>query len=126
MRAVISGCAKAAKSSDARDKYFLASVRESDSSSAKAFQSEIPSLEAARAALAATISQLVDALPKLGSCGGVALPRQRVVQGSAQLRKKSTAHVGDSTQVAGSEQEDLNLLLKEARKAVISMRSALA
>ena len=126
MRAVVAECAKAAKSVDARDKYFFSSVGESDMASAKAFQSEVPSLNAAAAALAATISQLVDALPKLGACANVSLARQRFVHSSTQMRKISFKLGGDPIRSVGPGQDDLDALLNEARSAVLSMRGALA
>ena len=60
LRAVVSDCGKASKSSDARDKYFLSAASEFDDSPAKAFRSELPALEAARAALAASVAELGD------------------------------------------------------------------
>ena len=46
LRTVFDNCAAAAKSTDARDKYFLTHVGQSDLSPLKALQSEVPALEA--------------------------------------------------------------------------------
>ena len=126
LRAVVSDCAKAAKSFDARDKYFLSSASETDVSPAKAVRSEMPSLEAAKAALAATVSELVDALPRLEICGVHNLSRQRTLQNAMQTRRQAIARVGDATLPGVVDIDDLNVLLIEARAAIISIRSALA
>ena len=126
LRAVVSDCAKAAKSSDARDKYFLSSVSEADLSPAKAVRSEMPSLEAAKAALAATISELVDAIPKLEICGVQSLSRQRIMQNAMQTREQTRARIGHATLPSVFDVDDLDGLLIQARAAVISIRSALA
>ena len=126
LRAVVSDCAKAAKSSDARDKYFLSSASEADVSPATAVRSEMPSLEAAKAALAATVSELVDALPRLHICGVHTLSRQHTMQNAMQTRTQTIARVGDATLPGLVDLDDLNVLLIEARAAVISIRSALA
>merc|ERR1712066_668518 len=99
-----------AKSFDARDKYFLSSASETDVSPAKAVRSEMPSLEAAKAALAATISELVDALPRLEICGVRNLSRQRTLQNAMQTRRQAIARVGDAGVV---DIDDLNVLLME-------------
>ena len=61
-------CAIAAKSIDARDKYFLSYVAEFDPSPAKALRSELPLLEAAKASLTTAVSDLADVMPQLSSC----------------------------------------------------------
>merc|ERR1711907_694431 len=69
---VLEDCAAAAKSDDARDKYFATYVGEFASCSSKTLRSELPSLEAARASVAAVTSELSEVLPKLSSCRGAA------------------------------------------------------
>merc|ERR1712048_1162498 len=64
MQSVVAACGTAAKSGDARDKYFQSYVGEAGI----CLRSEVPSLEAARASVASTVSELVDVLPKLASC----------------------------------------------------------
>lgn len=68
LQAVVDRCAIAAKSIDARDKYFLAHVGEFDPSPAKALRSELPLLEAAKASLTTAVSDLADVMPQLSSC----------------------------------------------------------
>lgn len=126
LRAVVSDCGKASKSSDARDKYFLATASEFDESPAKSFRSELPALESARAALAASIAELSDALPKLDSCGMHALPRQRAFQNLGQLRKQVVARGSSASSSSAVDTEDLDVLLRTARSTIVSIRGALA
>merc|ERR1711977_262668 len=72
LRSIVEECGAAAKSTDARDKYFATYVSEFAPCSSKALRSELPSLEAARASVASVVSELADVLPKLGSCRGAA------------------------------------------------------
>merc|ERR1712036_78638 len=72
LQSIVEDCAAAAKSNDARDKYFATYVGEFASCSSKALRSELPSLEAARASVAAVTSELSEVLPKLSSCRGAA------------------------------------------------------
>ena len=125
LRAVVSDCGKAAKSADARDKYFLTAANEFDESPAKSFRSESPALESARAALAASIAELSDALPKLESCGVHALPRQHAAQ-KLGLRKQVAARASSATSPSVVDTEDLDMLLKAARSTIVSIRGALA
>jgi len=126
LRAIVSECGKASKSSDARDKYFLSAANEFDDAPAKAFRSELPSLEAARAALAASISELGDALPKLASCGAHSLSRMHYSQNSTQLHKQVISRVGSVSPLSAVDAQDLNLLLTAARTTIVSIRGALA
>ena len=126
LRAVVSDCGKASKSADARDKYFLSAATEFDESPAKAFRSELPGLEAARAALAASIAELVDALPQLENCGAHAFSRQRVSQGSRQLQQHVIGRNARALDSGTVDVEDLNMLLTAARSTIVGIRGALA
>ena len=126
LRAVVSDCGKAAKSADARDKYFLTTANEFDESPAKSFRSELPALESARAALAASIAELSDALPKLESCGIHAFPRQLAAQKLGRLRKQVAARGSSAASPSAVDTEDLDMLLKAARSTIVSIRGALA
>ena len=126
LRAVLSECGRAAKSSDARDKYFLSSVSEVDLAPGRALRSELPALDAAQAALSATISELVDALPKLEMCGAHGFSRQRAAGNGTHVRQQILARVRGVAAPSGVDTDNLDSLLTAARAAVISMRSALA
>ena len=126
LRAVFSDCGKASKSADARDKYFLSAATEFDESPAKAFRSELPALEAARAALAASIAELVDALPQLENCGGHAFSRQRVSQGFRQLQQHVMGRNARALDSGTVDVQDLNSLLTVARSTIVGIRGALA
>ena len=68
LRAVADNCAAAAKSKDARDKYFASFVSEFDPASSQALQSELPLLTDARAALIAAVSEVMSRIPKASMC----------------------------------------------------------
>ena len=58
----------AAKSSDARDKYFAVAVGSFDPSSGVALRSELPALDSAGAAVAAAVTELAEAVPDARAC----------------------------------------------------------
>ena len=126
MSAVLSDCGVAAKSSDARDKYFLSYVAASEPAPASALRSELPALEAAQASLSATISELADILPRVGACGGLAANA-----GLIRLRQSSEALVSSTrAEHAGQrstfDQDALENLLQEARASIVGVRKVLA
>jgi hypothetical protein len=134
---IIEDCSVAAKSSDARDKYFETFVGESESSSSDALRSELPSLQAAQASVASVVADLQDILPKIKSCHGAAAFMRS--EGTAQIVSQPTMrammHTGSSQQSSVMAQyvENENAvgtngaraLLKEARRIIIEARSAL-
>ena len=126
LRSVVSDCAKAAKSSDARDKYFLSYVGEFNPSASKSLRSELPALEAARASLEATVSELVDAIPQLNVCRPEALAsisaRDSLPAGQ-DLRSSAKQAEGERK---GFAVDELNSLLAEARSSILNVRGALA
>ena len=86
----------------------------------------MPALDAARAALSATISELGDALPKLEMCGAHGFSRQRAAGNGTHARQQILARVRGVAAPSGVDTDNLDSLLTAARAAVISMRSALA
>merc|ERR1712166_110154 len=72
LRSIVEDCALAAKSADARDKYFETFVGGAAPGASKALRSELPSLEAARASVATVVSELRRVLPQISSCRGAA------------------------------------------------------
>jgi hypothetical protein len=93
LRSIVEDCALAAKSADARDKYFETYVGAAAPGASKALRSELPSLEAwpcfhatlcgsmcvcvcrcqaARASVATVVSELGRVLPQISSCRGAA------------------------------------------------------
>ena len=126
LRSVVSDCAKAAKSSDARDKYFLSYVGDFNPSASKSLRSELPALEAARASLEATVSELVDAIPQLNVCRPEALAsisaRESLPAGQAF---RSFANLAEGER-KGFAVDELNALLAEARSCIMNVRGVLA
>merc|ERR1712187_861391 len=68
LQAVADNCAEAARSKDARDKYFASFVSEFDPASSQALQSELPLLTDAKAALGAAVSEVMRRIPKASMC----------------------------------------------------------
>ena len=67
----VESCTAAALSTDARDKYFLSYVGEgSDPCPSKQLRTAVPSLDAARTALAASTAKLAERVSSIGSCKG--------------------------------------------------------
>ena len=65
---VVDDCATAAKSKDARDKYFASFVSEFDPAASQALQGELPALMAGKAALGAAVSEVMGRIPKAAAC----------------------------------------------------------
>ena len=64
----VEDCGSSASSSDAGDKWFFASVGEHDACASRSLRAELPSFEAAKASLAATVGELDAALPNMALC----------------------------------------------------------
>jgi hypothetical protein len=135
LRSIVEECGAAAKSTDARDKYFATYVSEFAPCSSKALRSELPSLEAARASVASVVSELADVLPKLGSCRGAAV-LAKSAGASGELVRRLRADVRSSAGAAGQLSRSVDsqngidaaavaALLKEARRVIVVARGAL-
>jgi len=135
LQSIVEDCSTAAKSTDARDKYFANYVGEYAPCSSKALRGELPSLEAARASAASAISELAGVLPKLNSCRGTALlMKSGSVSGSvARLRladvRASAGNAGKLSRSVDSQNGidtgAVSALLVEARRVIIAARGAL-
>ena len=135
LQAIVTECSKAARSTDARDKYFLIAAREYDPSAAKSLLAEAPALEAAKATLASTVSELGNVLPKLSSCVGAAMATKSAARARIQKEQRqfvsARSHLrsalGHFRDESDSDVErDLDALLAEARATIIKIRGALA
>lgn len=154
MHSVIDVCDDAAKSADARDKYFSVEVASFDMSAAEALKSELPSLAASHTSLAASASELVALASHLGDCtsafsiaranASVHVPvfthdaakrgvsfqdvssaaRERVSVLSAMQSAHSDARAWVDVQ-QGVDASSVANALAEAREAVLAMRTAL-
>ena len=116
MRAVLEPCAVAAKSGDARDKYFAVGVGSVDPAAGAQLRSELPGLEAADAALAAAVTELAEVVPDVHACKkkGVA------------FSKKSKSREGSSRRLFGAaELAEQKALFDEAKQTIVSARSFL-
>ena len=107
---IVEECTKAASTSDARDKYFLASVSEIDPSVLVAASSEQTALEAAEAALSSAVVALQESL---SSC---------FPPSSALLKQMAHAetHSSRSRGVFGGDRA--SELLSKARRTIIAAR----
>ena len=116
MRTVLEPCAVAAKSGDARDKYFAVAVGSFDPAAGAQLRSELPGLEAADAALAAAVTELAEVVPDVHACKkkGVA------------FSKKSKSREGSSRGLFGAaELAEQKALFDEAKQTIVSARGLL-
>ena len=116
MSAVLEPCAVAAKSGDARDKYFAVAVGSFDPAAGAQLRSELPGLEAADAALAAAVTELAEVVPDVHACKkkGVA------------FSKKSKSREGSSRRLFGAaELAEQKALFDEAKQTIVSARGLL-
>ena len=120
LQAVLEPCAAAAKSHDARDKFFTVAVSGFDPQAGAALAAEMPALESADAALSSIIVELAKALPAISSCkpaSPISLRANATIQ-SVQRRRA----VGDMALGVGQEAA----LLEEARGTIVAARGLLA
>ncbi|CAE7744981.1 PRSS12 [Symbiodinium sp. CCMP2592] len=120
LQPVLEPCAVAAKSHDARDKFFTVAVSGFDPQAGAALAAEMPALESADAALSSIVVELAKALPAISSCkpGGPISLRANATMQSTQRRRE----VGDMALDVGQEAA----LLEEARGTIVAARGLLA
>ena len=114
MRGVLESCGAAAKSQDARDKYFPVAVGSFDPTSGSGLAAELPALEAAGSALAAVSVELASLQPELQSC-----KRLKSLKALMHSREKLAYTVSSLNAPAN------DALLAEARRAILEAKSAL-
>jgi len=131
LRAVVEDCGLAAKSADARDKYFETYVSSASAADSKALRSELPSLEAARASLATVVAELAQALPKITSCKGAASfaktghAQEATILFQAKTTTRETQLGKDVEKQNGINTASVAALLKESRRIIVAARGAL-
>ena len=116
MRTVLEPCAVAAKSGDARDKYFAVAVGSFDPAAGAQLRSELPGLEAADAALAAAVTELAEVVPDVHACK----------KKGAAFSKKSKSREGSSRRLFGAaELAEQKALFDEAKQTIVFARGLL-
>ena len=112
MRPVVEPCVVAAKSSDARDKYFAVAVGSFAPTSGAALRSELPALDSA-----AAVTELAEAVPDARACK----------KGAAFKSKAGRRQTVSSTRksLGGAEIGEQEALFVEAKKTIIAARSIL-
>ena len=116
MRTVLESCAVAAKSGDARDKYFAVAVGSFGPAAGAQLRSELPGLEAADAALAAAVTELAEIVSDAHACKkkGVA------------FSKKGKSCEGSSRRLLGpAELDEQKALFDEAKQTIVFARRLL-
>ena len=111
MRAVLEPCAIAAKSSDARDKYFAVGVGSFDPAPGVALRSELPALASAGAALGEAVMELAEACKKQGA--------------AFKSKAKSSRAMSGRKVFGGVEIGEQESLFGQAKKTIIAARGLL-
>lgn len=137
LHTVVADCSETAKSTDARDKYFLSHVAEFDPSAAASILSELPAAEAAARSLAATCRELLVASPSCGASLRPALGATSLLSPSGagndlKARGSATGTQGAISRIhgmigaaVGVNGKTYEALLRESRAAVLRARRAL-
>lgn len=138
LRAVLDDCATAARSKDARDKYFPSYVSEFDPSLLAALQAELPPLAAAKASLSLALGEIAGTQSKLPECrsaqalsehvhdavrGGKLLDTHSDVLSSLESPSSGLEELVDNAQ--GINAAGVKAFLASAKAVIIKMRAAL-
>lgn len=135
MVTVAEPCADAARTRDARDKYFAVSVRESSSDAGKRLAGELPAFEAAKSSLAAAASELSSVLAAMPACARKATAEFRnataATRGSWEVASSARPGVPPMGPMGEALAEDLGLgaaglLLGSAREVIRAARKELS
>ena len=116
--AMVQDCSQAAKSADARDKFFLSYVGQFDPCPGKALLGELPALAAAKASVAGTSSELAEMLSRATKC----LPRGALREATVEPVHMLGRAGADVT--VGLDEASLSMVLSEARATIIKAREA--
>ena len=120
LQPVLEPCAAAAKSHDARDKFFTIAVNGFEPQAGAALAAEMPALESADAALSSIVVELAKALPAISSyapAGPISLRANATVQHVQRHRAFGDMALDVSQEAA---------LLEEARGTIVAARGLLA
>merc|ERR1712117_448979 len=138
LRAVLDDCATAARSKDARDKYFPSYVSEFDPSLLAALQAELPPLAAAKASLSLALGEIAGTRSKLPECrsaqalsehvhdavrGGKLLDTHSDVLSSLEFPRSGLEELVDNAR--GINAAGVKAFLASAKAVIIKMRAAL-
>lgn len=126
LRAVVTDCGKAAKSADARDKYFVLSAAQFDASTSKSLKAEMPALEAAQAALSSTVSELVKIMPRVSACVDNKIVKGKLFEPARELQSMKFLNGASDVSARDVGADDMDALLAEARSTIVAIRSAVA
>jgi len=121
LRTVLADCAIAAQSTDARDKYFASYVPALDTAPSAALQAALPALDAAKASLSSTLSEVAATFPKLPECGS-----KTAAMVHLQVRDTTRTEARESLGSAdGLDEFGVRLLLSSAKVTIRGLREAL-
>jgi len=135
LRTALDDCAVAARSKDARDKYFPSYVSNFDLSATAALQAELPPLVAAKTSLSSVLTQIAAVRSKLSECRRLQSMRADVrnashAQSDSLLSlSRLDSSVSGLEELVDSEQDidiaGIKAFLASAKETIVNMRAAL-
>jgi len=124
LQAVMEDCAVAARSNDARDKYFAVAVPTFEAAGAVTPQGDLEELDSAKASLSTVLGKVSDIVPRLPMCGkGPLVSSLGGGFGAAALAAGAVARMSAADQRV--EFSTAQELLGTAKSAIVQVRSAL-